>query len=320
MIHAKIIQNKKYLTSETNELIAQYASNIDIQIILDDYFKGYSLQWLVAYDRVMKKTDFLTYDVEKRILTLPEAAFKKSGYIYITLRAIKGDEIIPCYPISFYIDTSGNPNADNSPKAPGWEKIAIKLFEQIYANEYKQPLQDLVNSATDRINALLQKATTDYAQLKSDTDSVLDKLKSDYIKAINDLSDQYNKDKIAMLDNLAKQIQALKDTTTTAIDTMIKNANTDYDNLKQSTKADVDTLKSDAQQSIKSMDDLQADLINKRDSGFFDGDDGALIPSNGFFTLFKREGHLLIRYLKGSSPPPLFIKNGHLIYRKVKEV
>lgn len=318
MIVSTITQQGLNLKEDQSIIAYQYSENLLIKVNYDGTYNGYAIKW-DAMGNNKRKHIPLEYDTETQCITLNKSCFV-DDYLYIACAFIKNGVVVNTCPVEFYIPESVNHGLDTVPQVPGLFEEMRKLFEQIYANEYKQPLESLVNNATDRINALLQKATTDYAQLKSDTDSVLDKLKSDYTKAINDLSDQYDKDKLAMLDNLAKQIQALKDTTTTAIDTMIKNANTDYDNLKQSTKADVDTLKSDAQQSIKSMDDLQADLINKRDSGFFDGDDGALIPSNGFFTLHKRDGHLLVRYLKGSSPPPLERKNGHLIYQKVKEV
>lgn len=318
MIVSTINQQGLNLKEDQSIIAYQYSENLQIKVNYDGTYNGYAIKWDAMGSNKRKRIP-LEYDTKTQCITLNKECFV-DDYLYIACAFIKEGVVINTNPVEYYIPESVNHGLDTVPQVSGLYEEMRKLFEQIYANEYKQPLQDLVNNATDRINALLQKATTDYVQLKSDTDSVLDKLKSDYIKAINDLSVQYDKDKIAMLDELTRQIQELKDTTTTAIDTMIKNANTDYNNLKQSTKADVDTLKSDAQQSIKSMDDLQADLINKRDNGFFDGDDGALIPSNGFFTLFKREGHLLIRYLKGSSPPPLFIKNGHLIYRKVKEV
>lgn len=149
MILGNISQEGTHLFTDSPQFVCQWGDNISLSVTFDDTFNGYSYAWLVAYDREMMKTDYLSYDAENRILTIPAKALKKAGHIYITLRAMKGKETIPCTPVDFYIKSSANPNANNSPYEPGWEEIAKELFEQIFANEYKEPMDALIERAED---------------------------------------------------------------------------------------------------------------------------------------------------------------------------
>lgn len=158
MIQATIIQKEKMLFSTTLHLIPQWGVNIEVLVKMDDYFEGYSFEWLVAYDKEMLKSDYLEYDSEKRILTIPKKALKKNGYIYITVRAIKGNEIIPCYPVGFMIDSSPSPRAMNGPETAQWEEIAIYLFQQIFDNEYKTPLEQLIETTKNGLHNILGQA------------------------------------------------------------------------------------------------------------------------------------------------------------------
>ena len=45
------------------------------------------------------------------------------------------------------------------------------------------------------------------------------------------------------------------------------------------------------------------------------GDSGVTVPADGFYTLYVNEaGHLLVRTADNAEPPPLSIRDGHLIY------
>ena len=78
---------------------------------------------------------------------------------------------------------------------------------------------------------------------------------------------------------------------------------------------------------------VKNDLIEKRDSGFFNGaqgiqgpkgdkgdkgdrgDSGIQASTDGMYTLYvNEEGHLIAQYTDAGSPPPLSIIDGHLIY------
>lgn len=84
---------------------------------------------------------------------------------------------------------------------------------------------------------------------------------------------------------------------------------------------------------------VKDDLIEKRDSGFFNGapgpqgaqgiqgpkgdkgdkgdrgDSGIIAATDGMYTLYVNEvGHLIAQYTDSGSPPPLSIVDGHLIY------
>ena len=84
---------------------------------------------------------------------------------------------------------------------------------------------------------------------------------------------------------------------------------------------------------------VKNDLIEKRDSGFFNGapgpqgaqgiqgpkgdkgnkgdrgDSGIEAATDGMYTLYVNEmGHLIAQYTDSGSPPPLSIVDGHLIY------
>ena len=129
MILGNIIQEGTHLFTDSPQFVCQWGENISLSVSMDDTFDGYSFAWLVAYDREMMKTDYLSYDVENRILTIPAKALRKAGHIYITMRAMKGEETIPCSPVDFLIKPSGNPKAGNSPHSPEWEEVAKELFK-----------------------------------------------------------------------------------------------------------------------------------------------------------------------------------------------
>lgn len=84
---------------------------------------------------------------------------------------------------------------------------------------------------------------------------------------------------------------------------------------------------------------VKEDLIEKRDSGFFNGapgaqgvqgiqgpkgekgekgdrgDSGVSAAIDGMYTLYvNTEGHLIAQYVEGGDPPPLSISDGYLIY------
>ena len=155
MILGNIIQEGTHLFTDSQQFVCQWGENISLSVSMDGTFDGYSFAWVVAYDRAMMKTDYLTYDEKTHLLTIPAKALKKAGHIYVTLRAMKGEETIPCSPVGFLIKPSGNPNAGNSPHEPGWEEIAKGLFEQIFSNEYKQPLDDLFEKADEAAQAAI---------------------------------------------------------------------------------------------------------------------------------------------------------------------
>lgn len=66
------------------------------------------------------------------------------------------------------------------------------------------------------------------------------------------------------------------------------------------------------------------DLIAKRDNGEFngkDGRDGVITTMNGQFALCVENGHLILYYPTGDTPPDLRIEDGHLkLYYKEMEV
>ena len=167
MILGNIIQEGTHLFTDSPQFVCQWGENISLSVSMDDTFDGYSFAWLVAYDREMMKTDYLSYDVENRILTIPAKALRKAGHIYITMRAMKGEETIPCSPVDFLIKPSGNPKAGNSPHSPEWEEVAKELFKQIFSNEYKQPLDDLFEKNENLQNEIEEtKNTVDETLIK----------------------------------------------------------------------------------------------------------------------------------------------------------
>lgn len=102
---------------------------------------------------------------------------------------------------------------------------------------------------------------------------------------------------------------------------------------------DVPEVMEAVEQATQDAIDVKNDLIQKRDSGFFDGapgpqgaqgiqgpqgekgdkgdrgDSGIQTPVDGMYTLYVNEsGHLIAEYADSGDPPPLSIVDGHLIY------
>lgn len=326
MIVGNVTQTESILEIDTNMIGYQWSENLQLQVTYDDTYKGWSKKW-DAIGSNKKKRIPLAYDDTSKTITLNKACFE-DDMLFISCAFVQNGVVANTNLIRLYIGESVNHGLDTVPDIPGLYDEMRDLFEQINENEYRKPIYELIAKAQTDIDKFIADGTIDMEELKKSTTGVLDKLKLDYATYINNMTTKYDQDRVAMLENAAKQIQAMKDSANAAIDTMIKNANIDFKALKDTTTTDVNDLKKQAQAqqtqidvSRQSMDTLQADLISKRDSGFFDGSDGALIPTDsGMFTLFKSGGHLKARVLKGTSEPPLIHKNGHLYYKKVKEV
>lgn len=278
-----IQQYGNILKAVSTDIGYQYSSGLKIKVeYKDNYLDGYAMTWHCAYDR-NKKPVPLVYDTETMLITLRKECFINDGMIYIGGAAVRGDEIINLRPAEFAISCAVDHSLNDLPEEHGWLQEAEQLFKQIIHNEFELPLNDLMANTAEDLQKLKQDTRTELSGMEQDT--------------------------------------------TAKVDTLVQNAKTDFNTVKKDTETAVNQLKVQAatQQtqvtnSINQSTMLRDDLIAKRDSGFFDGSDGALVPTgSGFFTLFKSDGHLKIRVVKGSSPPPLIHKNGHLYYRKVKE-
>lgn len=328
MIIGNITQTGNILDIDQNQIGYQWSENLQLKVTYDSTFVGWSKKWdAISASTNSKKRIPLHYDDTTMLITLNKDCFA-DDLLYLACAFVKDGAVANTSPLELYIADSVNHGLETIPNTPGLYDEMRELFEQILDKEYRIPMSEFILSSQQKINEMLAKADGDLKKIKTETENILNGLRTDYANYIDAMTTQYATDKAAMLADAAKQIQSLKNSTNAAIDTMIKNANTDLKALKDNTSNEIDALKTIAltqQMQIdvakQSMDTLQADLIAKRDSGFFNGPDGTLIPTDsGMFTLFKRSGHLIARVLKGSSAPPLIHKNGRLYYLKVKEV
>lgn len=148
MIIGKIRQEGTRLTTDNSDIAYQYSANQVMTVEFGDTtLTGYTLCWYCAFDRAMKKTVILEYDTKTKQITLPASVFEVEGNIYIALRAIKEKEVLSSSPVNFYIGASTNPNASNAPREPGWEEVVQALIDDIFKQEYKEPMDAMIEEA-----------------------------------------------------------------------------------------------------------------------------------------------------------------------------
>lgn len=319
MIVRTLTQRKLMFESDNSIIAYQYSENLQIKVNYDGTYNGYAIKWDAMGNNKRKRIP-LEYDTKTQCITLNKECFV-DDYLYIACAFIKDGVVINTSPVEYYIPESVNHGLDTVPQVPGLYEEMRKLFEQIYASDYKQPLQDLMTNTKAYLEQLLCDATIDYDTLKQNTDNALDQLRTDYANYINNMTNQYDKDKKVLLEEASKKVQELKNQTNAAIETMIKNANIDLSNLKKSTQAEIDTLYDQAQvqqtqidTAKQSLDNLQADLIKKRDSGYFDGKDGVTLSGGMLATLGIEGENLVLCYPDGGEPPNMVIEGDNLVW------
>ena len=142
MIINTIKQTGTVLQSDENRLCPQYSENLQIHVDYDDTYSGWSVKWDAIGCREKKRIP-LSYDSDTQCIELNKQCFIDE-YLYLACVFVKDGMMLNTEPIEFYIPNSVNHDLDTLPEYPGLYDEMNELFKQIFANEYKQPLDDLI--------------------------------------------------------------------------------------------------------------------------------------------------------------------------------
>ena len=217
MIINTIKQTGTVLQSDDNRLSPQYSENLQIHVVYDDTYSGWSVKWDAIGCREKKRIP-LSYDSGTQCIMLNKQCFIDE-YLYLACTFVKDGMVVNTEPIEFYIPNSVNHDLDTLPEYPGLYDEMNELFKQIFANEYKQPLDDLFEK-----NEVLQDKITK-------TEEVVNKTLSDVNEAIEQSSEAaQNANTAASEANEAAQAastaKANADAATQSANTAASNANT----------------------------------------------------------------------------------------------
>ncbi len=165
MIINTIKQTGTVLQSDDNRLSPQYSENLQIHVDYDDTYSGWSVKWDAIGCREKKRIP-LSYDSDTQCIELNKQCFIDE-YLYLACVFVKDGMMLNTEPIEFYIPNSVNHDLDTLPEYPGLYDEMNELFKQIFANEYKQPLDDLIEKNENLQNEIEEtKNTVDETLIK----------------------------------------------------------------------------------------------------------------------------------------------------------
>lgn len=147
-IIATITQHELIFEPDQSLVGYQWSENLGIKVVYDETYDGWSVKWDAITSGHKNKRIPLAYDEETNTITLNKDCFE-DDYLYIACAFISNGQIRNSAPIEFYIGESVNHGLETMPKVPGLYEEMQALFEQIFANEYKQPIDDLIERASD---------------------------------------------------------------------------------------------------------------------------------------------------------------------------
>lgn len=195
MIVGTIKIKDRLISTENYEIGYQYSENLQIQVTLDDtLLNGYTLLWYFSNDWDMRKTGGLGYDATKKLITLTPDSYRKAGKVLISLRAIKGDEVITSNALTFYIDISANPEMQSIKANPDWEKTAMSLIEQVFQRDYKNIMDKLISDTSESLKTLEKNMNTSINSLVKTTGEHLDQLRIETQLSITEIKEEVEAD------------------------------------------------------------------------------------------------------------------------------
>ena len=147
-IIATITQHELIFEPDQSLIGYQWSENLGIKVVYDGTYEGWSLKWDAITSGHKNKRIPLAYDEASNTIILNKDCFT-DDYLYIACAFISGEQVRNSAPIEFYIGESVNHGLETMPKVPGLYEEMQSLFEQIFANEYKQPMDDLIERASD---------------------------------------------------------------------------------------------------------------------------------------------------------------------------
>ena len=247
MIINTIKQTGTVLQSDDNRLSPQYSENLQIHVVYDDTYSGWSVKWDAIGCREKKRIP-LSYDSGTQCIMLNKQCFIDE-YLYLACTFVKDGMVVNTEPIEFYIPNSVNHDLDTLPEYPGLYDEMNELFKQIFANEYKQPLDDLFEK-----NEVLQDKITK-------TEEVVNKTLSDVNEAIEQSSEAAQNANTAASD--ANEAALAACAAKTNADTAAASAN---------------TAASNANTAAQSANDIASEVERKLQAGEFVGGVGPVGP------------------------------------------
>lgn len=308
-----LMVKEKHLTCDDKCFSNQYSENLFMAVdFKDDYLKDATLLWYCSHDRNMNKTVLMEYDPAAKRIKLPQEAFSKHGWIYISLRAIKGESVITSDQIGFLVSISANPDVQNIPKDDTWETIVRGMVDQLFENEFMSVYEDKMNDLSANADKLQKKAaeqqiavgqSTAAAEQATQTANTAAANANEKAVAANDAAQAANKAKSDADTATGKANKAVSDANTAASNANTKageaatatsgaitaknDANKAAANANEKAAAAVtatqgaNTAKAAAETATKKADEITKQVQQKLNNGDFIGEKGTSYKNQG---------------------------------------
>lgn len=215
--YAKIIQNNLSLEIEENNLPYQFSSDIPIMIKKDtDNFVGYQLLPFFVHsntpylDAVSSNSGVpIKYDEETEIAILPNLAFKKKGYLFISvcLKEVDGDKIIYSGTVRMNIKESVGGD-DTIPAESVWVD-AITKYVDTYMNEKYKPTYDALLENAEDLQGQAESLHNTVTQQQQNINNTLQTTQGlqENIEKINETTEQLQQTTTQLQNNVNLTIQ-----------------------------------------------------------------------------------------------------------------
>lgn len=132
-----------------NLLEHKFSENISIHVVFDNKYDGWSVKWDAIND-VDKARIPVKYDTKTQCITLSKECFK-GRQLYIACAFIKGNIVKNSSMLQLEIPCSVNHGLNNNSSIPNLFDEMRELFQQIIDNEYREPMDDLIDRCDNAI-------------------------------------------------------------------------------------------------------------------------------------------------------------------------
>ena len=132
-----------------NLLEHKFSENISIHVVFDNKYDGWSVKWDAIND-VDKARIPVKYDTKTQCITLSKECFK-GRQLYIACAFIKGNIVKNSSMLQLEIPCSVNHGLNNNSSIPNLFDEMRELFQQIIDNEYREPMNDLIDRCDNAI-------------------------------------------------------------------------------------------------------------------------------------------------------------------------
>lgn len=215
--YAIITQNNLSLEIEENNLPYQFSSDIPIMIKKDtNNFVGYQLLPFFVHsntpylDAVSSNSGVpIKYDEETEIAILPNLAFKKKGYLFISvcLKEVDGDKIIYSGTVRMNIKESVGGD-DTIPAESVWVD-AITKYVDTYMNEKYKPTYDALLENAEDLHEQAESLHNTVIQQQQDINNTLQTTQGlqEDIEEINETTEQLQQTTTQLQNNVNLTVQ-----------------------------------------------------------------------------------------------------------------